>query len=75
VSTGAACQWPRLDHGRDTILDAGDAIVALGRYGGSSKATGKAMNPQMAHVWRVVDGKSVAFQQYVDTLHVDRATG
>ena len=29
----------------DEILDAGDTIVALGRYGGSYKATGKAMNP------------------------------
>jgi ketosteroid isomerase-like protein len=57
------------------ILDAGDTIVALGRYGGSCKATGKAMNPQLAHVWRVADGKAVAFQQYVDTLQVARATG
>jgi ketosteroid isomerase-like protein len=57
------------------ILDAGDTIVALGRYGGSCKATGKAMNPQLAHVWRVAGGKAVAFQQYVDTLQVARATG
>jgi ketosteroid isomerase-like protein len=33
------------------------------------------MNPQLAHVWRVADGKAVAFQQYVDTLQVARATG
>jgi ketosteroid isomerase-like protein len=59
----------------EEILDAGDTIVALGRYGGSYKSTGKAMNPQLAHVWRVADGKAVAFQQYVDTLQVARATG
>jgi ketosteroid isomerase-like protein len=59
----------------EEILDAGDTIVALGRYEGSCKATGKAMNPQLAHVWRVADGKAVAFQQYVDTLQVARATG
>jgi ketosteroid isomerase-like protein len=59
----------------EEILDAGDTIVALGRYGGSCKATGKAMNPQLAHVWRVAGGKAVAFQQYVDTLQVARATG
>ena len=59
----------------EEILDAGDTIVALGRYGGSCKATGKAMNPQLAHVWRVADGEAVAFQQYVDTLQVARATG
>jgi ketosteroid isomerase-like protein len=59
----------------EEILDAGDTIVALGRYGGSFKATGKAMNAQLAHVWRVADGRAVAFQQYVDTLQVARATG
>ena len=59
----------------EEILDAGDTIVALGRYGGSFKATGRAMNAQLAHVWRVADGKAVAFQQYVDTLQVARATG
>jgi ketosteroid isomerase-like protein len=59
----------------EEILDAGDTIVALGRYGGSCKATGKAMNPQLAHVWRIADGKAVAFQQYVDTLQVACATG
>src|SRR6185503_1082897 len=57
------------------FLDAGDTIVALGRYGGTYTVTGKSMNPQMVHVWRVADGKAVAFQQYVDTLQVARATG
>ena len=68
-------EWDGFAVSVDEILDAGDTIVALGRYGGSCKATGKAMNPQLAHVWRVADGKAVAFQQYVDTLQVARATG
>jgi hypothetical protein len=59
----------------EEILDAGDTVVALGRYGGSCKATGRRMNPQLAHVWRVAGGKAVAFQQYVDTLQVARAIG
>ena len=57
------------------ILDAGDTIVALGRYTGRCKATGREMNPQLAHVWRIAGGKAVGFQQYVDTLQVARATG
>jgi len=67
-------EWDGFAANIEEILDAGDTIVALGRYGGSCKATGKAMNPQMVHVWRVADGKAVDFQQYVDTLEVARAT-
>jgi len=57
------------------ILDAGDTVVVLGHYRGTFKATGKAMNAQMVHVWRIIDGKVTAFQQYVDTLQVARVTG
>jgi uncharacterized protein len=59
----------------DEILDAGDTIVALGRYAGTYKATGEPISAQLAHVWRVEDGKAAAFQQYADTLQVKRATG
>ena len=68
-------EWDGFGVNVEEILDAGDTIVALGRYSGSCKATGKAMNPQLAHVWRVADGKAIGFQQYVDTLQVARATG
>ncbi|HYI64958.1 MAG TPA: nuclear transport factor 2 family protein [Allosphingosinicella sp.] len=59
----------------DEMLDAGDTIVALGRYSGTCKATGKSMNAQLAHVWRVEGGKAARFQQYADTLQVARVTG
>jgi hypothetical protein len=59
----------------EEFLDAGDTVVVLGRYGGTCKATGRAIHAQMAHVWRVSGGKAAAFQQYVDTLQVARATG
>ena len=68
-------EWDGFAANIEEILDAGDTVVALGRYGGTCKATGKAMNPQMVHVWRVAGGKAVAFQQYVDTLNVAQATG
>jgi ketosteroid isomerase-like protein len=57
----------------DQVLDAGDTVVALGRYRATCKATGKAMNPQMVHVWTLSDGKVVRFQQYVDTKAVAEA--
>lgn len=57
----------------EELLDAGDTVVALGRYAGINKASGKPMSPQFVHVWRVAGGKAVQFQQYADTLHVAQA--
>jgi ketosteroid isomerase-like protein len=68
-------EWDGFAVAMDDLLDAGDRVVALGRYGGTYKATGRAMNPQVVHVWTLADGKAVRFQQYADTLAVARATG
>lgn len=73
VFARCAGEWDGFTVAIDEILDAGDAVVALGRYLGSFKATGKPMKAQIAHVWRVADGKAAAFQQYADTLQVARA--
>ena len=59
----------------DEILDAGDTVVGLGRYRGKCKATGREQDTQIAHVFRVRDGKVVAFQQHADTLHIARVMG
>src|SRR6476660_3645294 len=57
----------------DEFVDGGDTIVALGKYGGAYKATGKSFEANFAHVWKVEGGKAVRFTQYVDTLLVHRA--
>lgn len=59
----------------DELLDAGDTIVALVRYRGVFKATGRAQNTQAVHVWRVEGGRVSRFQQYADTLQVARVMG
>jgi len=59
----------------EQFLDAGDSVVMTGRYTGTYKATGRSMNPQVAHLWTLADGQVVRFQQLVDTLAVARATG
>lgn len=56
-------------------LDAGETVVVLGRYKGTYKATGKALDAEMVHVWRMKEGKVAEFQQYVNTLAVARVTG
>lgn len=49
------------------VIDAGDTVVVEGRYRGTVKATGKPLDAQFAHIWRIAGGKVVAFQQYTDT--------
>jgi uncharacterized protein len=57
----------------DEFIDGGDTIVALGKYSGTYKATGKSFQANFAHVWKLQDGKAIRFIQYVDTLLVHRA--
>ncbi|MGE3304125.1 MAG: nuclear transport factor 2 family protein [Hyphomonadaceae bacterium] len=56
----------------ENLLDAGEAVVVQARYRGVFKATGKRLDAQAAHVWRLADGKVASFQQYVDTLQAAR---
>ena len=53
----------------------GDRGAQAGRYRGTYRATGRAMDAQLAHVWRVADGRATAFQQYTDTLQAARVMG
>lgn len=57
---------------RETI-DGGDQIVSLGRYAGTYKAIGKALEADFAHVWTLRDGKVVRFRQSVDSALVQEA--
>ena len=59
----------------EQFLDAGDTVIMTGRYTGSHKGSGQAMNPQVAHFWTLAVGKVVRFQQLVDTLAAARTTG
>lgn len=65
-----ATEWDGFHIKVGELLDAGDTVVMLGRYGGTCKATGRVMDVQAVHVFRVAGGKVTAFQQYVDTAAV-----
>ena len=41
--------------------------MVLGRYRGTLKASGAALDAQYCHVYGFRDGKAVTFQQYTDT--------
>jgi len=51
----------------DRIVGCGDTVLVQGRYLGTWRASGRAYDIQMAHVWDLADGLLVRFQQYTDT--------
>lgn len=59
----------------ERFVDGGDTVVAEGRYRGTMKSTGTAVDAQFAHVWTLRDGKVVRFQQYTDTRQWAAAAG
>ena len=73
VFTRLADEWDGWSLDIDEYLDAGDAAAVTGRYRATHKQTGKKINAQFTHVWKVRDGKAVSFQQYVDTAQVQQA--
>ena len=66
-------EWDGFNVAVEEVLDAGDTVVATGRYGGAYKKTGTRIHAQFAHVWRLSGGKIVKFQQYTDTLQAAKA--
>jgi ketosteroid isomerase-like protein len=57
----------------ERLIDAGDQVIGVGTYHGTHRATMKAMQARVAHVWQLQDAKIVAFEQFTDTLLVHRA--
>jgi len=60
-------EWDGFSAVPHEIVDGGDKVVALGRYGGVYKATGVKVDAQFVHVFRFKDGKVASFQQFTDT--------
>lgn len=73
VFTVLGRQWQDYRFELDTVIDGGAQVVATGSYHGTYRATGKAMQARVAHVWKLEGGKVVAFEQFTDTLLVNRA--
>jgi uncharacterized protein len=49
------------------FLDAGEHVVVLGRYRGTAKQTGRALDVPFVHVWTLRNDKAVRFRQFLDT--------
>ncbi|MEQ8766710.1 MAG: nuclear transport factor 2 family protein [Planctomycetota bacterium] len=67
--------WTPFVVNTQSFHDAGDTVVMEGRYTGTHKATGKSLDAQVCHVWKVRGGKVTSFQQYVDTAQLREVMG
>jgi ketosteroid isomerase-like protein len=63
----AGAEWDNWRIGIRDIVEAADAVVVEGRYTGVYKPTGKRMDAEVCHVWKIKNGKVKSFHQYVDT--------
>jgi ketosteroid isomerase-like protein len=52
----------------EEFVGSGDTVVAVVRYTGTGKATGKALDVPVVHVWDIRDGKAARFRQFIDTV-------
>ena len=68
-------EWDGFSVHPKSFHDAGDSVIVEARYSGLYKATGKTMDTQVCHVWRVTNGKVSRFQQYVDTAKLQAVMG
>ncbi|MFW6074443.1 MAG: nuclear transport factor 2 family protein [Chloroflexota bacterium] len=66
-------EWDGFQVKPHEFIDGGEHVVALGRYAGAYKATGKDFDAAFAHVWTLEGGKVVRFHQYVDSALVQEA--
>jgi len=55
--------------------DAGPVVVVEARYTGTFNATGKKLDAQACHVWKISDAKITSFQHYMDTAQLQDAEG
>ena len=63
----AAADWENWDIHVIAMIEATGAVIVEGRYAGIYKPTGRTMDAQVCHVWRLNGGKVTSFHQYVDT--------
>ncbi len=68
-------EWDGFSVHPHTYYDAGDTVVVECRYTGTYKETGKDMDTQVCHIWKVEDGKLKNFQQYVNTAEMQEVMG
>jgi ketosteroid isomerase-like protein len=70
-----ATEWDTFTVLPKDLHDAGDTVVAEGRYTGTYKETGRSLDAQFCHVFKIRDGKVSSFQQFTDTAQLQHVMG
>ncbi len=52
----------------EEYMGSGTTVAAVVRYTGTGKATGKALDLPVVHVWDIRDDKLARFRQFIDTV-------
>ena len=59
----------------ERLIDGGNVVVMQGHYVAKGKGTGKTVRAQVAHIFEIVDGKIVRFDQYIDSATINPIIG
>jgi ketosteroid isomerase-like protein len=68
-------EWQDWNFIIDQAIEADGAVIVEGRYAGLYKPTGRTMDVQVCHIWRLRDGKITSFHQYLDTARLQQVMG
>jgi uncharacterized protein len=70
-----ATEWDGFVIDAREFYDAGSTVVVEARYTGVFKETGRKLDAQACHIWKLRDGKITSFQQYTDTAQLEVVEG
>jgi ketosteroid isomerase-like protein len=68
-------RWDDFRADLDDLVDGDERVVALGRFCGRPKATGRYVEIPFALVWTLRDGAAVRVDEYTDTAMLLQALG
>ena len=75
IFTRIEAGWDGFSATTEEILGAGEVVIARGRYRGTYKITGTAIDAEFVHVFRFKNGKISMWQSYTDTAQFKEAVG
>lgn len=67
--------WDKFNVIPEEFLGTGERVAVVGRFSGTAKDTGRALDVPFVHIWTVRDGTLCRFQDYTDTAKVLHALG
>ncbi len=73
VFAGLHSEWDDFRADIEEYLEAGDRVVALGRYVGKHATTHRSMTAVFAHVYDLEEGRITRFRQFTDTYELVKA--